>query len=186
MKYTEEQIHLEAIQMVAKLMVAAGKTAPKGSGVDSMEAIILDGADKDALAEEMRRLGAANGQDFFIRDAGNLDVCPMIVLFGAQETYRGISHCGYCGTENCGAAAKAGVHCAFATGDLGIAIGSAVSVAANNHIDNRIMFSAGKAALSLGLFSNKVYMAYGIPLSVSAKSPFFDRKPVASASAMVK
>ncbi|WP_317854051.1 ferredoxin domain-containing protein [Chakrabartyella piscis] len=179
MKYTEEQIHLEAIETVAKLMVAAGKTAPKGSGIDSMEAMILDGADKDALAAEMRRLGTLNEQEFFIRDAGNLEACPMIVLFGAQETYRGISHCGYCGTQNCGEAAKTGAHCAFSVGDLGIAIGSAVSVAANHHIDNRIMYSAGKAALSLGLFSDKVFMVYGIPLSVSAKSPFFDRKPSA-------
>lgn len=182
MKYTEDQIHLQAIETVAHLMVAAGKTAPKGSGIDSMEAIILDGEDKDALANEMRRLGELNNQEFFIRDAGNIDVCPMIVLFGAQETYRGISHCGYCGTENCGAAAKAGAHCAFSVGDLGIAIGSAVSVASYHHIDNRVMYSAGKAALSLNLFSDKVFMVYGIPLSVAAKSPFFDRKPVASAS----
>ena len=32
----------------------------------------------------------------------------------------------------------------------GIALGSAVSVASLNHVDNRIMFSVGKGALSLG------------------------------------
>ena len=61
-------------------------------------------------------------------------------------------------------------------GDLGIAIGSAVSVAAAHHVDNRVMFSAGKAALNLKLFDDsQVCIAYGIPLSVSGKSPFFDR-----------
>jgi uncharacterized ferredoxin-like protein len=41
------------------------------------------------------------------------------------------------------------------------------------------MFTAGRAALSLGLFEDaKVTMAYGVPLSVSGKSPFFDRKHV--------
>ena len=53
---------------------------------------------------------------------------------------------------------------------------TAVSVAASHHVDNRIMFSAGKAALNLNLFDdNQVKIAYGIPLSVSGKSPFFDR-----------
>jgi uncharacterized ferredoxin-like protein len=37
------------------------------------------------------------------------------------------------------------------------------------------MYSAGKAALSLGLFSAGVKIALAIPLSVSGKNPFFDR-----------
>jgi uncharacterized ferredoxin-like protein len=39
-----------------------------------------------------------------------------------------------------------------------------------------VMFSAGKAAVSLGLLGAEVRVAYGIPLSVSGKNPFFDRK----------
>lgn len=44
------------------------------------------------------------------------------------------------------------------------------------HIDNRIMFTAGKAALELGCFPGTVKVAYGIPLSATGKNPFFDRK----------
>ena len=38
------------------------------------------------------------------------------------------------------------------------------------------MFSVGKAAASLGLPGEKCQMVVGIPLSVSGKSPYFDRK----------
>jgi uncharacterized ferredoxin-like protein len=70
----------------------------------------------------------------------------------------------------------AGGICAFNSGDLGIALGSAVSRAADLRIDNRILFTAGKAAVELGMFGDDIRIAYGIPLSVSGKNPFFDRK----------
>jgi uncharacterized ferredoxin-like protein len=38
------------------------------------------------------------------------------------------------------------------------------------------MYSIGRAALDLKLFSDGVKQALGIPLSVTGKSPFFDRK----------
>ncbi len=182
MKYSGEKLQLRAIETVASLMIAAAKTAPKGCGRDSMESLIIDGTDKDALAAEMRKIGEETRQPFYIRDAENVDLSACVVLFGAQETYRGLPYCNYCGAGDCFGANKSGTHCAFAVGDLGIAMGSAVSVAATHRIDNRIMFSAGKAALSLGLFSEKVFLGYGIPLSVTEKSPYFDRPTVASAS----
>jgi uncharacterized ferredoxin-like protein len=37
------------------------------------------------------------------------------------------------------------------------------------------MFSIGKAAVELGLFESEVKIAYGMPLSVKGKSPYFDR-----------
>ncbi|MGI6432731.1 MAG: DUF2148 domain-containing protein [Sphaerochaetaceae bacterium] len=67
--------------------------------------------------------------------------------------------------------------CAFNTGDLGIAIGSAVSIAADYRIDNRVMFSVGMAARELGIFAKEVVIVYGIPLSISGKNIFVDRKP---------
>jgi uncharacterized ferredoxin-like protein len=52
---------------------------------------------------------------------------------------------------------------------------SAVSVAMDHRVDNRIMYSAGKAAIEAGLFGPEVKIAYGIPLSATGKNPFFDR-----------
>ena len=77
------------------------------------------------------------------------------------------------GTSCCG---KAGL-CAWDAMDVGIAIGSSAAAAADARVDNRVMFSVGRAARSLGLLGASVTLVLGIPLSVSGKSPFFDRKP---------
>ena len=69
----------------------------------------------------------------------------------------------------------AGGTCSFNAGDLGIAVGSVVSLAADLRVDNRIMYTAGKAAIELGLLGDDVFIAYAIPLSAKGKNPFFDR-----------
>ena len=51
------------------------------------------------------------------------------------------------------------------------------AAAADARVDNRVMFSVGRAARSLGLLGASATLVLGIPLSVSGKSPFFDRKP---------
>jgi uncharacterized ferredoxin-like protein len=38
------------------------------------------------------------------------------------------------------------------------------------------MYSIGRACLDLGIFDKGVRQALGIPLSVTGKNPFFDRK----------
>jgi uncharacterized ferredoxin-like protein len=166
----------KAARMVAELMVAAARTAPKGNGTDRLEMLIVEGEEKDRLADEMRRITEETGVDFFWRDGGNVDNSHVVVLFGTKIGPIDCPNCGFCGFKDCGEnRANHGI-CAFNTGDLGIAIGSAVSVAANHRCDNRILFSAGKAALNLGYFDKDVKIAYGVPLSVSGKSPFFDRE----------
>ena len=51
-------------------------------------------------------------------------------------------------------------------------------MAADRRVDTRIMYTAGCAALALGLLGADVKIAYAIPLSISGKNPFFDRKPI--------
>jgi uncharacterized ferredoxin-like protein len=85
-------------------------------------------------------------------------------------------NCGFCGKPTCEALEMAGGTCAFNSIDLGIATMSAAEVAGRFHIDNRIMYSIGRACLDLGMFGPKVKQALGIPLSVTGKNPFFDRK----------
>jgi len=165
----------KAAMAVAELMVAAARTAPKGHGIDNLEILIVDGAEKDRLAEEMRRIQKETGVDFFSRDAGNVDTAEVVVLFGTKISPIGCPNCGFCGYKNCEENRKNGGVCSFNSGDLGIAIGSAVSVAANHRCDNRVLFSAGRAALNLGYFDKTVKIAYGVPLSISGKNPFFDR-----------
>ena len=84
-------------------------------------------------------------------------------------------NCKLCGVADCASAGKGGISCAMAVNDLGIAVGSAASVAMDHRMDNRILFSAGVAALKLGLFPEKIKMCFGIPLAVTGKNVFFDR-----------
>ncbi|HMM21177.1 MAG TPA: DUF2148 domain-containing protein [Selenomonadales bacterium] len=170
-----QEIEERTVERIADLMCVAARTAPKGRGVDNLVTMIVKAREKDQLAEEMRRVARTSGAQFFERDAGCLDKAAVVVLFGQKVSPLGVTPCGYCGYANCAECSKHNGLCAICTGDLGIAIGSAVSVAALHRADNRIMFSVGKAALNLDLFEEDVRLAYGVPLSVSGKSPFFDR-----------
>lgn len=165
----------EAAMNTAKKMVAAALTAPKGCGLDNVEAAILTGDDKDILAGHMRSIADETGEDFYARDARNVDASYAVVILWAKNEPILLTNCALCGFPDCAANRAAGAVCAFNITDLGIAVGSAVSVAADNRIDNRVLFSAGKGAARMGLFSDDVRVCYGIPLSISSKSVFFDR-----------
>ena len=166
----------EAVLQLAYSLCAAARTAPKACGIDHMDTAVLTGEDKTRLAAEIRRLGKDLDAPFFVRDAGNVDASSAVVLIGVQYKTRGLGElCGECGFENCATNAAAGATCVFTSVDLGIAVGVAVALAADNRVDNRVMFTIGKAAASLGLLGEH-RLIMGIPLSVSGKSPFFDRK----------
>lgn len=170
------EIEARTIERIADLMCVAARTAPKARGVDNLVTAVISGEDKGRLSAEMRRIAQESGAQFFERDADCLDRAPVLVLLGQAVKPVGVKPCGYCGYTDCAACVKEGKGmCAISIGDLGIAIGSAVNAAALHHVDNRVMFSVGKAALNLGLLGDEVMVAYGIPLSVTGKSPFFDR-----------
>ena len=169
----------DAALAVADLMAAAAKTAPKGSGRDTVMTLVVTGEDKDHLRDKMIEMGKEYGEDWYERDAWNVDASHCVVIFACCTAPFGLDFCGMCGFENCGKMVKAGANCVFNITDLGIAVGSAVSVAANHRMDNRVLYSAGKAALLLGYFPEKTRIAYGVPLSTSSKSIFFDRNPEA-------
>lgn len=165
------------IHQVAERMIAAAVTAPKAHGWDYLEGYILDGEDKARLADHMRDIYRETGADFFQRDAGCVDDSECVVILATLNDPIHLEHCGYCGFEDCADLIEAGGNCAFNVTDLGIAIGSAVSIAADHRIDNRVMFSAGQAALRMDFLAPGVRVCYGIPLSVTSKSNFFDRDP---------
>lgn len=178
MIYRREEAAREAAMQTAQKMVAAALTAPKGHGCDNVDAIILDGEEKDTLANYMREIGYETKTGFFIRDAANVDNSHCVVVIGVKDEPILLDHCGFCGHGDCGGNREAGASCAFNITDLGIAIGSAVSVAADNRIDNRVLFSGGKAALRMKCFGDDVKVCFAIPLSTTSKSVFFDRDPV--------
>ena len=175
MRIKSKEAEERAVLQVADLMCLAARTAPKGRGVDNLATMVVTSRDKDLLSAEMRRVCKESGSHFFERDANCVDKALAVVLLGENVSVMGVVPCGYCGYANCAENVKHSGMCAISIGDLGIALGSAVSVAAQHRVDNRIMFSVGRAALNLGFFDETVTIVYGIPLSVSGKSPFFDR-----------
>lgn len=165
--------HEQVLQIAQQMMVAA-RTAPKAKGVDIIEVALVTESNIRILSDTMKQMYEENGFKFFLRDADNILDAECIVLIGTHEHAQGMN-CGHCGFTACGDRSD-GVPCAINSVDVGIAIGSAVSVAADNRVDTRIMFSAGLAAQQLDWLDGCTQV-YAIPVSASSKNPFFDRKP---------
>ncbi len=165
----------DAVLNVAKFMAAAARTAPKGCGIDNIVTLILTGEEKYSLIAELRKISEETGEDFYRRDGENVKTSECVVLIGVKNSPILLTNCGNCGFADCAEMTKAGANCAFNITDLGIAVGSAVSIAADHRIDNRVFFSAGKAAVRLGFMPDDVRVCYAIPLSASGKSVYYDR-----------
>ncbi len=160
------ETELNALIDVATKMCIAARTAPKARGQDFIVTAIIYGEELKKIQEEMVRIGQRENIPFFIRDAENIED-RVVVIIGTKwkktsEPFEEIED------EEMARKASSLV-------DLGIAIGSAVSVAKELCVDNRVMYSIGRACINLGILGEDVKVAYGIPLSVSGKNPFFDR-----------
>lgn len=174
----EEEIRDTAIWAAAEEVMLAVRTAPKTRGIDNVSIVLADGDEKAALAAKMEELFERTGgkRPSFSRDGKNVAGASSVMVIGVKAPAYGLD-CGWCGFGDCGGKAKvAAAPCVFGAIDLGIGAGVAASKLAGKHIDNRMMYSIGLAALELGWLGDGVTMALGFPLSVTGKSPFFDRK----------
>lgn len=167
---------------VARLMLLAARTAPKGKGIDDIEAMILTGKEKDAIAKQMYTI-SKNPEDHWVRDAKNVEQASALILIGLKGPKPLGTNCGACGYETCAKMREAGRKegnfftgptCIIKALDLGIAIGSAVKTAQIHNVDNRIFFRAGAAAHKLKIMPDSTIIM-GIPLAAAGKSIFFDR-----------
>jgi uncharacterized ferredoxin-like protein len=173
---TSPDLETAAALHVATLMAGAARTAPKTRGIDNIKMVVVDDAPaKQRLVATMRDIGTKESRPSLVRDAGNIEASPALVVIGVEANPAGLN-CGFCGQPTCEALEAAGGICAFNSIDLGIAICSAAATASRFHVDNRVMFSIGRACRELRLFGESVRQILGIPLSVTGKSPFFDRK----------
>lgn len=179
-------VESDAVKTVAGLMALAARTAPKAVGKDSIHCRIVTGREQEKLADRIDAMGTALGFDFFSVNAAQVKKSDATLLIGVEGTRALGLNCGGCGFPTCAdmikagkAAAKkkksvyGGPNCVFKVSDLGIAVGSAVKTASIHNVDNRVMFTAGIAALELGML-NGCSVAYGIPLAAAGKNPFFD------------
>lgn len=174
---TETDLRHSTLRQVALLMMNAARTAPKARGIDNLEIALLTGKDIDRLADRLTEMSTLPGRAFFARDGENIRQAGAVVLIGTRRAPLGLD-CGWCGHPTCAAKEHQSplAPCAFNMNDLGIAVGSAVSVAADHRADCRVMYSVGVAALDLGLLP-ECHAILAIPLSAGGKNPFFDRQP---------
>jgi uncharacterized ferredoxin-like protein len=149
---SSKEAETEVILYAAKLMAAAARTAPKAGGRDSIKIMILTGKDKDRLADAMSSEGRAGETN-----PKNVRAADAVILIGVDfDRDR---------EEPFGMRLK--------LIDLGIALGSAVKVASDLNIDNRIFYTAGRAAIQADIM--KADEVQGIPIAIRGKNIFFDR-----------
>lgn len=174
----EESLRKDSVCDVAGKMLLAARTAPKARGRDNLVMAIIEKDEIQQISDAIKKMDETETlPSFFLRDADNILSADVMVLIGTKISSMGVETCGFCGFKNCEEKNRHPQHpCAFNTGDLGIAVGSAVSIAADHRIDTRIMFTCGYAAVRLNLLGEDVKIAFGIPLSATGKNPFFDRK----------
>lgn len=173
---TEVNFKDKTLEQIAFEMCIAARTAPKTRGVDLIKTAVITGEDVDNIIKKMEEIHARIGRESFKRNAESLKECSVIVLIGAQIKTNNLKPCSLCGFKDCDENEKNNAVCAFNSIDLGIALGSAVSIASDKRIDNRIMWTIGMAALELKIFDESVRMVMGVPLSAKGKNIFFDRK----------
>ncbi len=175
----------DAVVQVAGLMALAARTAPKSVGLDSIVIEVVMESDLGRIADEMVRISGEKGKGFFRVNGEQVRASDAMVLIGVKgRTALGLN-CGGCGYASCREMETAisglekpgteypGPNCIFKVSDLGIAVGSAVKTASVHNADNRIMYSAGVAAMKLGMLGD-CSIVYGIPLKASGKNIYFD------------
>ena len=164
------------LQELAEEMCIAARTAPKAKGIDLISVGIANGETIQKLVDQMTKIHKEQGgSQSYLRDAESIKDISHVVLIGTRLEPLNIKACGLCGYKDCASKPKDSL-CQFNAGDLGIAVGSALSLATDHRVDNRIMLSVGRAAMELGLLGKDVKIAFGIPLSATGKNTFFDRK----------
>jgi uncharacterized ferredoxin-like protein len=174
MLINERETRTKRLIQVANEMMTAARTAPKGKGFDIIEVAMITGDTIKELSQAMVEYHKKSGLNFVLRDSINILNAEAIVLIGTKQQIHNLN-CGYCGFESCAEKQQfPEVPCSLNSVDVGIAIGSACAVAADRRVDSRVMFSVGRVAKEIGIMPGCSNM-YGIPISCSSKSPFFDR-----------
>lgn len=174
MLINERGTRRERLLQVANEMMTAARTAPKGKGFDIIEVATITGENIKQLSDAMLDYSEKSGLKFVLRDSANILNAEAIVLIGTKLQVHNLN-CGYCGFETCAEKNEyPSVPCSINSVDVGIAIGSACSVAADRRVDSRVMFSVGRVAQELGMMPGCSNI-YGIPICCSSKNPFFDR-----------
>lgn len=94
----ERDCRHEHVLDVARQMLTAARTAPKGKGIDVIEAALVTGEDIKKLSEKMVAMVEEHGMKFFLRDADNILQAECVIIIGTREQTQGLN-CGPDGVE---------------------------------------------------------------------------------------
>lgn len=169
----------EELKRAVELMALSARTAPKSAGKDFVVIKIISKDEVEKLGEAMIQYGREHNKRNFDRDGENVKNSSVVLLIGLKDSQALGLDCGACGFDSC---SECQIHkgpefdgpqCALRILDMGIAIGSAVKMAAILGIDNRIMYRIGVVAKKAGYINASFVM--GIPFSTTGKNIYFDR-----------
>ena len=76
----EREARHEQVLAIARQMMTAARTAPKGKGVDVIEIAMVTGEDIKRLSDEMLAIHEENGFKFFLRDADNIQSAECVII----------------------------------------------------------------------------------------------------------
>ena len=82
----ERESRHEHVLHVARQMMTAARTAPKGKSVDIIEIAMVTDGDINILSEMMVKMVAEHGMKFFLRDAENILNAECVLLIGYPRT----------------------------------------------------------------------------------------------------
>lgn len=177
----------ETVKMVINLMAASARTAPKAGGKDFLEIVVITEENKlKKISSTMKEYASkSTNEAYWLRDASNIENSQALLLVGVNKTVTAGYDCGGCGYQSCDEFAKnrklqekkmgyTGPHCIMRMMDIGVALSSAAKTASMLNVDNRVQQRVGAAARELNYIKAEVVM--GIPVSITGKNIYFDRK----------
>lgn len=180
----------EAARIAARLMLASGTTSPRVGGVGECTIHILDDeCDIEDLCQEMERMAEIKKSwQFFKRDAAMLRDADAVLLSTSLRSLTDPAdiNCNMCGKLVCEYlkeedklpadpdVAFTGCLCIFRANNIAYAIDGMVSQARNLGIDHGVYWSAGAAAMRMGILPRDTGFALAVAISITEKSPFRD------------
>jgi len=180
----------EAVRIAARLLLASGTTSPRVGGVGECTIhVIEDECDIEDVCQQVEGMAEENtGWGFFKRDAAILRDADAIMIITSLRSLTDPSdiNCNMCGKLTCEymreserlprepGVAFTGPLCTFRADNIAYAVDGIVSQARNLGIDYGVYWSAGAAAMRMGIVPRNTGFALAVAISVTEKSPFRD------------
>jgi uncharacterized ferredoxin-like protein len=180
----------EAVRIAARLILASGTTTPRVGGVGECTIHIVDDeCDIEEICQQMEGMAAIKKSwSFFKRDAAMVrDADALLVTTSLRcLTDPADINCNMCGKLVCEYlkeeeklpadpdVAFTGPLCTFRATNIAYAVDGMIGQARNLGIDYGVYWSAGAAAIRMGLLPRDTGFALAVAISVTEKSPFRD------------